>query len=120
MVVAGSRIVAGIITLVFGSLPASADPMGGNVAGGSATIQGSGTGNVTVNQSSQRAIINWSTFNIGSGQTTTFVQPNSSSVVLNRVTGGLGPSTINGTLAANGHVYLVNRDGVLVGPGGVI
>jgi hypothetical protein len=36
------------------------------------------------------------------------------------VTGGLGPSQINGTLSANGHVFLVNRDGVLVGPSGGI
>ena len=81
---------------------------------------GRGTGSVTINQSSQRAIINWSTFNIGSGETTRFIQPNSSSVALNRVIGGLGPTQISGTLTANGQVFLINRDGVLFGPNSVI
>src|SRR4051794_15593538 len=103
-----------------GSGPAMAGPDGPNVVGGNATVSGAGTSSVQVNQSSQRAIINWNTFNIRQGETTTFVQPGSSSVTLNRVTGGLGPSQIYGTLNANGQVFLINRDGVLVGPTGVI
>ena len=66
------------------------------------------------------AIINWNTFNIGTGESTQFNQPNSSSVMLNRVTGGLGASNIDGTLTANGRVFLVNRDGMLFGPNAVI
>ena len=49
-----------------------------------------------------------------------FNQPSSSSVVLNRVTGGQGPSEIMGTLTANGRVFLINRDGILFGPGSVV
>jgi large exoprotein involved in heme utilization and adhesion len=81
-----------------------ANPLGGSVAGGSATIGGTGTANVTVNQSSQTAVINWNSFNINSGETTQFVQPNSSSSVLNRVTGDINASQIYGTLSANGRV----------------
>ena len=99
---------------------AHANPLGGQVVGGSATIAGQGTANVTVTQSTQNAIINWQTFNIGAGETTQFVQPNASSVVLDRVTGGLGPSTLYGTLKSNGEVFLVNPDGVLIGPTGKI
>jgi filamentous hemagglutinin family protein len=95
---------------------AAAGPNGGTVVGGSATILGQGTNAVTINQSSQNAIINWMTFNIGRGDTTTFNQPNSSSVALNRVIGGLGPSFIDGTLKANGRVFIVNGDGILFGP----
>ena len=80
-----------------------------------ATVTGIGTSNVTVNQSTPRAIINWNSFNIGAGETTRFVQPDASSIALNRVTGGLGPSMINGTLTANGRVFLVNPDGVMIG-----
>ena len=100
--------------------PGVAGPDGATVVGGAATVAGQGTGNVTVNQASQQAIINWNTFNIGTGQSTQFVQPNTSSVTLNRVTGGLGPSTIDGTLTANGKVFLINRDGMLFGPNSVV
>src|SRR5262245_10788918 len=106
--------------LALGSVPSAAGPDGPVVVGGSATVSGAGTSSVTINQSSNKAIINWNTFNIGAGETTTFVQPGSSSVALNRVTGGLGPSEIYGTLNANGQVFVINRDGVLVGPSGVI
>lgn len=100
--------------------PAVAGPEGGSVVGGSATISNSGSGNVTVNQSSQNAVINWHTFNIGNGERTQFIQPNASSVILNRVTGGLGPSEILGTLDANGRVFVINRDGFLFGPNSVV
>jgi hypothetical protein len=36
------------------------------------------------------------------------------------VTGGLGPSEIMGTLTANGRVFVINRDGILFGPGAVV
>ena len=101
--------------LSLGSIPGAAGPDGGVVVGGSATIRGQGTSSVIVNQSSQRAIVNWHTFNIGTGESTRFNQPNSSSITLNRVTGGMGPSTINGMLSANGRVFVINRDGMLFG-----
>jgi large exoprotein involved in heme utilization and adhesion len=52
--------------------PAAGGPAGGTVVGGSATIQGQGGPTVTVNQSSNSAIINWNTFNIGRGESVTF------------------------------------------------
>jgi len=96
-----------------------ANPAGGNVAAGSASIAGQGTGAVTVNQTSNTAIINWQSFSIASGELTKFVQPSSTSAALNRVLGGQ-TSLINGTLSANGQIYLINGNGILVGPGGVI
>ena len=65
---------------------AAAGPNGATVVGGSATVQGQGTANVVVNQTSQSAIINWTTFNIGTGQTTQINMPSASSVELDRVT----------------------------------
>ena len=97
------------------AFPAMAGPNGGTVVGGSATIQGQGTASVIINQSSQSTIINWATFNIGQGQTTTFNQPNSASTALNRVIGGQGPSFLDGTLTANGRVFIINGDGILFG-----
>src|SRR6266540_2712874 len=106
--------------IALGAAPAAGGPEGGTVVGGAATIHGQGGPAVTVNQSSSSAIINWNTFNIGVGQSVRFNQPGSSSVALNRVTGGLGPSEILGTLTANGRVFIINRDGILFGPGAVV
>jgi filamentous hemagglutinin family protein len=106
--------------LALGVARVAAGPEGGTVVGGAATITGQGGPAVTVNQSTQNAIINWHTFNIGRGESVTFQQPNSGSVALNRVTGGLGPSEILGNLTANGRIFLINRDGVLFGPGAVV
>ena len=99
---------------------ATAGPDGGVVVGGHAQINNQGSANVTVNQYTDKAIINWRMFDIGVGERTTFVQPNSSSIVLNRVTGGMGPSQILGSLDANGKVFVVNRDGIIFGAGAVI
>jgi filamentous hemagglutinin family protein len=106
--------------IALGAAPAAGGPEGGTVVGGAATIQGQGGPAVTVNQSSSSAIINWNTFNIGAKESVRFNQPGSSSVALNRVTGGLGPSEILGTLTANGRVFIINRDGILFGPGAVV
>jgi filamentous hemagglutinin family protein len=103
-----------------GLAAAAANPLGGTVVGGSATISGTGTSSVTINQSSQNAVINWNTFNIGSGEKTQFNQPNAQSTVLNRVLGDPNPSQIFGTISANGKVFLINPNGVLIGNGAVI
>src|SRR6478735_11111277 len=104
----------------FAFSPALAGPNGGVVVGGTAQINNPGTANVTINQFSDKAIINWNLFNIGVGEKTTFVQPNPSSIALNRIVGGQGPSEILGSLDANGKVFLVNRDGFIFGAGAVI
>jgi filamentous hemagglutinin family protein len=69
---------------------------------------------VTINQSSGRGIIDWNNFSIGYGGVVTF--KNGSGATLNRVT-GTQMSTILGSLTATGSVYLINPQGVLIGPG---
>jgi filamentous hemagglutinin family protein len=113
-------VLTGTALIALGIGPAAGGPAGGTVVGGSATIQGQGGPAVTVNQSSSSAIINWNTFNIGVNESVRFNQPNSGSVALNRVIGGLGPSEILGHLTANGSIFLINRDGILFGPGAVV
>ena len=90
-------------------------PTGGTVVKGSATISSNGT-DLTVNQASQRLIADWQSFSIGAGNTVRFVQPSSSSVALNRITGDEA-SSIYGSLVANGHVFLQNSNGVYFAPG---
>jgi filamentous hemagglutinin family protein len=106
----------GLLALGMGHL--HGNPTGGQVAAGSASIN-TVPGTVTINQASNIAIINWQTFSIGAGELTKFVQPSSTSAALNRVLGGQ-TSIISGTLSANGQVYLINGNGIVVGPGGVV
>ncbi|MEJ0071670.1 MAG: hypothetical protein WDO24_26330 [Pseudomonadota bacterium] len=52
------------------SAAANANPQGGSVAGGSASIVASAPGRLDVNQSSDRLIVNWQGFSIGAGEIT--------------------------------------------------
>lgn len=70
----------------------------------------------TVNQTSTNAILNWQSFNIAAGYTMQFVQPSTSSVALNEIYDS-SPSQIFGALDANGHVFLINQNGIVFGAG---
>src|SRR3954469_24442527 len=104
--------------LLCAPLAAVANPTGGNVAAGAATITHTGS-TATLPQGTDRAVINWHDFNIGAGELTRFIQPGAQSAVLNRVTGG-NPTQIFGRLEGNGRVFVLNPNGVLVGAGGVV
>src|SRR3981081_1603465 len=54
------------------------------ITGGAATA-GATRKSITVNQTSNSAILNWSSFNIGAGGSVTFKQPGASSIALNRI-----------------------------------
>lgn len=97
---------------------AIANPEGGTVSSGSATITQSGK-NLNVYQSSDRAVIDWRSFNIAPDEKTQFYQPSSSSTALNRVN-SMDPSYINGALSANGNIILINPNGVFFGAGSVV
>ena len=107
---------AGLLLLVWAGNPSclDANPTGGTVTQGTAIISGSGTPQVTINQTSPNAFISWQGFNIGAGETTTFVQPSSTSVAWNQIN-DLNPSQILGNLNANGYVVLQNSSGFYVG-----
>jgi len=85
---------------------------------GNATFQQEGD-NWTVTTTSDRTVINWSEFGVAEGATVHFQQPAVTSAVLNRVLGSQA-SYINGLLSSNGGVYLLNPNGVVVGPGGTV
>ncbi len=98
---------------------ARANPEGGAVVAGDATITQPGPGELLVEQRSEQAIINWRAFSIGVGEVTRFLQPSASAVALNRVTGAQ-VSEILGRLSANGRVYLINPNGIVFGPDAVV
>lgn len=93
--------------------PLYANPSQSNVVAGNAAINNQGS-LTTINQSTDKAIINWQTFNIAQGETTQFIQPSAASVTLNRVMSN-DPSSILGTLKANGQIMLINQNGILFG-----
>ena len=102
--------------VIFGTL-AFAIPQGGTVVNGTATITSPNEQTVQINQTSNQAIIDWSSFNIGSQEKTQFIQPSASSVALNRINPQQGASQIYGMLTANGRIILVNQAGIYFGPG---
>ncbi len=85
-----------------------------HVASGTATINT--VGSTTTITTSDKAVIDWMRFNVGVGETLTFVEPAVTSIVLNRVTGNEA-SVIAGILNANGRVFIINSNGVLFAPG---
>ena len=68
-----------------------------------------------VNQATDKAVIDWRTFNINKGEVTQFRQPSASSITLNRVNPNYGASKIMGRMTANGQIWLVNPAGVFFG-----
>ncbi len=78
-----------------------------------AILQGN---NLTINQTSQNAILNWRSFNISQDGSVEFKQPDATAVALNRIFQA-DPSRIFGSLKANGRIYLVNQNGIIFGEG---
>lgn len=84
----------------------------GTPSGNALTVTQTGSAN-------NRGLVEWSSFSIGSAARVNIVQPNTQSVLVNRVVGtgtsGPSPSEIYGALNANGRVFLVNPSGVVFG-----
>jgi len=104
-----------ILSQFFWSISGYANPDGGTVVAGAATIVTTGN-TLTINQATDKLITNWQSFSIAPGETTQFIQPSASSVALNRVIGS-SPSDIYGALKSNGQVFLINKNGILFAPG---
>lgn len=96
----------------------SALPQVNEVASGSAQADGGGSKHLKIS-TSDKAIINYESFNIGIDEQVTFVQPKANSAVLNRVKGS-DASSLLGRLNANGRVFLINPNGIVIGPSGSI
>lgn len=109
------NVLAAVTTALSASFSFAADlPTGGVVTAGSGTISQSGN-TMTVTQTTPRMAADWQSFSIGQGHHVNFVQPSASAVALNRVIGS-DVSMIQGSLTANGHVFLINPNGVLFTP----
>jgi len=103
------------IVLTLQPVCAYANPQGGVLSSGQASISQSGN-TLDVTQTSNKAVINWTGFDIAPGETTQFFQPSSGSIALNRVNRN-SASQINGNLLANGDIIIINQNGVMFGAG---
>ena len=95
--------------------------------GGKPVVSGS---TMTIQQTSDKAILNWQDFNVAKGSTVNFVLPSNTSATLNRIWSA-DPSRISGALnsyygkadaktgqmAVGGQIYLINQNGIVFGQG---
>jgi len=110
-----SQLLLGFLCLTSASV--FANPAGMTVVSGSARATQNGS-HLSINVS-QNAFLNWNSFNIRAGETTTFRQPSSDSVVWNNI-GDANASRIYGSMNANGLVILSNPNGIYFGPNAYI
>ena len=93
---------------------ASSLPSGENIISGDISVSSS-QNSMTITQSSEQSIIEWTSFDIGAQNSVTFNQPSVDASALNRVVSG-NPTTLAGALNANGKVFVVNENGVYFTP----
>ncbi len=93
--------------------PAFAGPEGGVVTQGAAAIQRQGNQTI-ITQQTDRAALSWKNFDIGASEGVEFRQPSTSSIALNTIN-SRRPTQIQGSLTANGQVWLQNPNGILFG-----
>ena len=113
-----------VAVLCYGAaLPVWANPQGGVAIHGQATFQTPQPNTLLVTTQNgagtNHSAINWQSFSIPTGSTTQIVQPNATSMSINRVVTKT-PSTLFGTLRSNGQVVLVNQAGIAVGSGALV
>ena len=110
--------VAALLSCFAGALQAVyAEPVGFQLVSGSAELATPSQNSLIVRQHSQTVRLDWTGFSIDSGETVHFEQPSAAALAVNRVTGD-GASLINGELTANGRLFLINPNGILIGAGG--
>ena len=102
-----------LISAVFVTPDIQAGPTGGNITGGSGSINQSGS-ITNIQQNTKSLAIDWDSFNVNKNETVNFLQPGVSSIALNRILSQSG-SQILGQINANGNVVLVNPNGIFFG-----
>lgn len=111
------RFVISLFLFLFFTTILIAVPRGEKVIAGDAFFS-KGENLITIN-ASHNTIIEYQNFDILSNEAVRFIQPTSTSKVLNRVI-GLDPSKIEGSLTSNGLVYLVNPHGIFFGKNAIV
>ena len=111
------RLAVYVGSALFAADVSQAGPQGESVVRGDVRFTRDGA--LTQIEAGHNSIIEYQGFDIGREETVRFLQPSDAARVLNRVV-GLDPTQIDGHLAANGHVYIVNPAGVFFGGEAVV
>jgi len=107
-----------VLLLLLSSASLSASPTKHDVRSGDVSIS-SQNNTTTIHQHTDKAVIHWEDFSIQHGEKVQVFQPSKKGALLNRVT-GKNPSEIYGSLSSNGKVFLLNKNGIFIGPEGRI
>jgi len=105
------RLLAGLMLSTVACAGIEAAPTGGVVTHGAANIA-VGT-DTTINQTTPRVDIDWTGFDTAAAESVTFRQPDSQALAVNRISGNR--TQFDGTLNANGRVFLINQNGITFG-----
>jgi len=97
-----------LLTISAYAKPAGVVPVNG-------TVSLSQNGKEMIIECSDKSILHWDSFHIDQDEAVRFLQQSSASSVLNRVM-SQASSQILGALLSNGQVYLINPNGVFIGP----
>lgn len=106
------RILAMFAGLVYGGVTIAL-PVVDKVASGDVNIEAQANA-LQINQSSDKAIVNWNSFNIDAAEKVHFQQP-ANGVCLNRIDSANGMSQIAGQLSATDKIMLINGAGIVFG-----
>lgn len=110
---------------LFCGSPLLALPELNQVVAGATNIVADGRNSLQINQNTDKAILNWNSFNINVNEKVHFQQPQNG-VCLNRIDSTNGMSQIAGTMSSTAKIILVNQAGILfndtaqVNVGGII
>ena len=108
-----TRAIGALLAACVVAMPAAlALPTGWQVVEGSVSFDQQGDV-LNITSTTNTAVINYITFNVGSGETINFIMPNAGASILNRVIGG-NISNIAGSINANGRLGIVNTAGIQV------
>jgi filamentous hemagglutinin family protein len=113
---AKARAAAGAGTLPNGLQPGGLVPDSGlawiNATAPTETTGPNGQAIVNIQQTAPQAVLNWSSFNVGSNTVVNFLQTSNTWAALNWIASG-SPSIIKGQINAPGAVYLINQNGII-------
>ncbi len=109
--------VAAVLPVAVMPVFAGSLPTGPSVVAGKAFVTSPSSNAIVVKQATPRAVVDWTSFNIGQGASVSFSQPGIGAATLNVVTGD-APTQLAGSLKADGSVFVVNRNGIEITPTG--